>query len=387
MAHHPTSMITSRLARLYLKISGGVITLRPKGASRGRVLLSYLTEPFLHPRTVNFESHTNLWECKQIAQTFLDKGFTVDVVDWKNSSFMPKRTYKYVIDIHSNLERWSAVLPSTCIKIFHATGSHWLFQNTAEYTRLLELQQRRGYTLMPRRIVSPTHSVEHADRVTILGNKTTQATYAFAKKPLFPIPLSTTNEFPFPEEKDFAAVQKSFIWFGGGGSVHKGLDLVLELFAQHPEYQLSVCGKIDSDFERAYFRELHELPNITLYGWVHPSGDIFTSLVSKAVALIHPSCSEGQSGAVILGLHASLIPIVTKESGVDVEPFGITLPDASSASLRDAVQSIANAMPETLSARAKEAWQYARTHHTREVFAKSYADFVTTLETESPEKS
>ena len=132
-----------------------------------------------------------------------------------------------------------------CVKILHIDTAHWLFHNTAEHQRLLALQQRRKLTLPTRRSLKPNSAIECADYATILGNEFTISTYQYANKPLYRVPISAPVEYPWPEDKDFDASRRHFLWFGSVGFVHKGLDLVLEAFAEMPDYQLTVCGPID----------------------------------------------------------------------------------------------------------------------------------------------
>ena len=158
--------------------------------------------------------------------------------------------------------------------------------------------------------------IEYADCATILGNSFTCGTFAYSKKPLFPIHLSTNIQYPFFENKEFGKIRKNFLWLGGGGMVHKGLDLVLETFAKMPDYQLTICGSVDHepDFEEAYHRELYKTPNINNAGWVDITSNKFLEIIRKNVGFIYPSCSEGQAGSVITCLHAGLIPVISYES-------------------------------------------------------------------------
>ena len=155
---------------------GNCVSLLPDGSVKGRVLLSYIVEPFLTPQRQEISStHTNFWECTQIARTFLEFGYAVDVIDWVDTAFVPRLEYSFVVDIHSNLERLAPLLDSACVKILHITGSHWLFQNQAELKRLYGVQQRRGVTLLPRRTVPPSLGIENADFATIIGNEFTMS--------------------------------------------------------------------------------------------------------------------------------------------------------------------------------------------------------------------
>src|SRR6266436_3777121 len=131
--------------RLRYGSQGRVVSLMPrqKSSSRqaplGHVLLSYLTNPFLVASGAEADAHTNVWECRQIARTFLELGFAVDVIDWNNEGFQPRRPYRFLVDIGANLERLAPQVGPRCLKILHATGKHWRFQNRAEHERLAAL--------------------------------------------------------------------------------------------------------------------------------------------------------------------------------------------------------------------------------------------------------
>lgn len=365
------------LKKVRLTLSRGVVHLSPKGRVRGNVLLSYITLPFVISDKL-LDAHTNRWECREVARLFLEQGYAVDVIDWTNTTFTPKKDYHFVIDIHHNLERLSPLLPKNCVKVFHATGAHWLFQNTAEYTRLLDLQKRRGVTLIPQRIMSPSLAIEHAEVVTLLGNDFTESTYTYAKKKTYRIPLSTTHTYPSPTQKNFENAKKNFVWFGGSGMVHKGLDLVLEAFTAMPEYNLTICGKVsnEKDFEETYYKELYQTKNIRVVGLIDPGSAEFKKICDDSIALVYPSCSEGQSGAVITTMHAGLIPIISYQSGVDTRDFGKTLKENSIEEIKKVVNEIATLSPEALQSMSLGAWEFAQKNHTRETFTEHYKNFI-----------
>ena len=50
------------------------------------------------------------------------------------------------------------------------------------------------------------------------------------------------EQYDFPKNKNFNEARKHFLWFGGGGAILKGLDLVVETFASLPHLQLSIIG-------------------------------------------------------------------------------------------------------------------------------------------------
>ena len=113
--------------------------------------------------------------------------------------------------------------------------------------------------------------------------------------------------------------------------------------------------------------------NIDVHGWTDIAGDAFRELVNTSVGLVYASCSEGQSGAVLSCMHAGLIPIVSRESGVDVDAaFGLVLRTSSIEEICEAVKAITTLPAERLREMAHAAWIFARTHHTRDKFAEVY---------------
>ncbi|WP_445635016.1 Glycosyltransferase [Nostoc sp. DSM 114161] len=377
---NPFSLISKKIqARINYAKTLQVVSLKPKQPSKGNVLLSYRIEPFLlKPGQPMPNDHTWYWEVWQIAQTFLDMRYNVDVIQFHNDKFVPQKDYAFFIDIRHRMEALAPKLNKDCIKIFHVDIANMVFRNAAECNRLLDLQQRRGITLTPQRFEMPNLGIEYADCATVLGNDFTTGTFKYANKPMYRIPISSPVVYPYPEQKDFEGVRKNFLWFGGSALVLKGLDLVLEAFAQMPEYHLTVCGPIanDKQFEKAFYKELYETPNIHTYGWIDVSSPEFIEVTNNCLGLVYPSVSEGQSGAVISCLHAGLIPILSYESGVDVHDFGVIFDNLSLEEIKAKVRSISNLPVEDLKVMSQKAWEYARTNHTREKFAYAYRDAV-----------
>lgn len=353
-----------------------VVTLAPQGTPKGSVLLSRPNRAFLQePGEAIPVTHKNLWEAHAMAQIFLDLGFSVDVIDFTNDSFLPRKDYAIFVDAKWNMERLGPLLNKDCHKVLHIVTTHTLFQNEAEFKRLLALQQRRGVTLRPRRQDTLNWGIEHADYATVIGNEVTLETYRYANKPLYRVPSAWPALYPWPETKDFAACRNRFVWFGGEGMVHKGLDLVLEAFASLPECHLTVCGPVEreKDFVHAYRRELYETENIHLFGWMDVASPQFLELAHRSAAVVRPSCSEGGSAAVVGAMHAGLIPMISRESSLDVSPeFGILLHTSSVEEIREAVHSIASRRADEVREMAWNSWVQARKEHSCDKFIKEY---------------
>jgi glycosyltransferase involved in cell wall biosynthesis len=350
-----------------------------QGKKKGSVLLSYITEPFTKlPWQSLSNRHTNYWECLEIARLFSARGYAVDVINWDNSKFIPKKKYAVCVDVQNNLERLSKYLPKECKKVAHIVSSAASFQNTAEKTRLQELKKRRGVELITQRQVGISNNVHVANFLEGFGNKTVWASYGNLDKPIFPIPISSVKIFDFPENINFEAASKNFLWLGGGGAVLKGLDLVLEAFAQNPDLTLHICGPVqaEKDFCQAYNKELFETANIHLHGRIDVTSDLFKELSLTCGALIYPAFSEGTSGAVVQAMQAGIVPIITPQTGIYEEAPAIIITEPTVESVTKAVKDFSLLSPERIETVSRNVWKYAQAHYTREEFSKAYGHFI-----------
>lgn len=351
-------------------------TVRP---ARGSVLLAYVLEPFLlSPGEPVSTAHTHHSESLLIARTWLDLGFDVDVIDYRNDAFVPRRDYRFFVCARTQFDRLAPLLPDGCVRIAHLDTAHFLFNNHAAFGRALDLQRRRGVTCTSIRIVETNRAIELADYGALLGGEFLRGTYAYAGKPLYCLPVPTLRTYPSPERKDYDAARRRFVWFGSTGFVHKGLDRVLEAFRDMPELELRVCGPIDREpeFARIYDAELGRTPNVRTVGWLDVDGPDFLRVVEDCVALVFPSCAESQSASSLTCMQAGLIPILTREAGIDTRDFGVTLEDASIPAIRAAVRHVAGLPAEELRRRACAARDHARAHHTLEHYRRAYRAMV-----------
>lgn len=397
--HRATRSFLSRsgveITRRRLEKRERVVSLKPKNDPLGTVLLSWYIAPFLLKEgDPTFTTHPKYWDCTQVARTFLDLGYAVDAIDSDNQTFMPTKPYAMFVGHRSNFDRLAESLPRGCFKIAYLDTAHWVFNNHATLQRQSELQLRKGVVIRDsHRLVGHDLTIEHADCAILYGNQFTLDTYRYAHTTLFQISRSTATLLPWSEHKTFDACRRNFLWLGGHGFVHKGLDVVLEAFAGMPEHHLYVCGPLEKEkeFVKVFYKELYQTPNIHPLGWVDVNSQEFVELAGKCVGIVFPSCSEGQASSVITAMHAGLIPIVSHQSGINVDDFGIVLTDHHISTIQETVRRVSNLSTDHLYQMAKQAWECARTTYTREHFAMECKNIVLrimkTIETLNSEKA
>jgi hypothetical protein len=346
----------------------------------GRALVSYLADGVGRPEDdVRYNGHPNVWESRQLALTLASLGLAVDVVDYRNRSFSPACPYDVVIGIDSHAARL-AEAARTPRYLLHLTGSDPVFQNEAELARLDALAARRGIACRPRRQVEDVADFEAAiagaDACSLLGNDATLATYPEAirtKTTCIPVSAAKTGGVSARSGAD------GFLWFGGRGAIHKGLDLTLEAFSRLPDRTLHVVGPIDDeeDFVAAYRRELTQLVNVHVHGFLDPAGRKFGEVVQQSFALVAPSCSEGCSTAVVTGLHLGLVPLISRQTGVNLPPGAGRFLESLDVGDVAAVVQTATAVGVSDRFRQSEACKsFAQRTYTRERFAIAVSDYL-----------
>jgi glycosyltransferase involved in cell wall biosynthesis len=238
------------------------------------------------------------------------------------------------------------------------------------------------------RIVDKAWSVQTTvvDAIITLGNEVTADSYRkYYSGPIFTIPASYYKIMDFRDvlrRKDFACSKQHFLWFGGAGLIHKGLDLLLEVFKNNPDLHLHVCARIDNEpeFKACFYDELYKRKNIHAYGFVDLRSDIFAHLMKTCAFVIFPSCSEGQATSVINVMgNGALIPVVTKESGISINDFGIEIKSCDVDNSAKAIEEANNLAIDDIRRMSLRCGEYVTQYHSMEMFSKALKDALNML--------
>jgi hypothetical protein len=321
--------LLSRFRRRWLR--PGIVRGAAGRGGRRRALLLYTIEAFLPAGRA--EAHQNAAQQRTLARVLGEMGYVVDVVDYlETRRRLLWRKYDLVVDIYPRRRPlYERRLKRDARRIAYLTGSDVEFSNRAERQRLADLERRRGIQLPPRRQAEPIpHEVlEDFDAWLYFGSARTLAT--FSPRPGQRAYRLFNNGLDGIEPTDPALRNpKRFLFLGGYGQVHKGLDLLLEVFAQTTDLHLTVCSQFERepDFVRAFRREMYGSPSIKSVGFVDVRGPRFREIQSTCGYLILPSCSEGEATNVTVGMSFGLPCVVSAECGLD-DPEIHVLPDCS----------------------------------------------------------
>lgn len=335
-------------------------------------LMMYMIYPFKKPELDN--THQANWQEKQIAESLCKRGYNVDVIDYNNKSIILKKNYDLVIDlIPGNNGVFRNHMNPGCKTIAYFTGSNARFQNAAERQRIAYLKERRGVEIMPcRQAPYLTREVESYDASFMIGNAYNWKTYNEFHMPAVYFIKNTghDSEYRFNKKKKR---KNAFLYFGSTGQVHKGLDLLLEVFSENTcSSELYVCGafKKEYDFEREYHHELYNCPNIHPIGFVDIKSEKFKELTDICVYSILPSCSEGKAGSVLTTMSVGLIPICSYECGFEDDEV-IHLKDCSLNTIREIVLEYSKKNDEWILQESRYAYDIIQKRYSKQNFIDS----------------
>ena len=321
-----------------------------------KALLSYLPHPlFPTPNQRDKVIFSNLGLAQYIPRALNELGYVVDIVSWDDKEWLPKKEYDLFIGHGGiNYERISNALSPNTTRIYFSTGTYWREFNVREAKRVYDLAVRRGILLPPDRAirVSEESANQLASGIICLGNKNAVDSYH-----KFPLVLGINNaaysvQWDGMLRKDFDAGRTHFLFFSGGGSLHKGLDLILEAFAG-TDLHLHICQIIDPLFAEAYHDELTNYSNIHLHGHIPMRSAEFEKLAATCNWTILATACEGQPGATLECMAYGLIPVLSAEANIDLGNFGVFLPESNVADIRKAVLNAAEIDVEECRTRAK----------------------------------
>ena len=347
------------------------------------VLIVYLVSAFNKKKNI---SHSNLTECRTFDEIFKEMGYNIDVINL-NSTKKIKKQYDVVLGMDVALEQSFLNKKDSTKHIFYATGACPIYSNMISTKKARDFYLKNKVLLLNsiRKIeYTQDFQIFLSDAVIVLGNdfvKNTYLQYDDQKqryKNLNAFYFDIIN--PHISKKDFGTARKNFIWFGSLGALHKGLDIVIDYFLEHPEYNLYICGlntseKIFLDF---YMSKINNKKNIHLCGFLKIGSIEFNNLVNNCAFALYPSLSEGGSPALLnIIANGGIIPIHSKQSGIDFDKgFSFELEENTSIAIGKVVSKIEVMSDNNIKNMAIECTNYVRSHFTYERYKDNLRNIV-----------
>lgn len=301
-----------------------------KSNFKKRVLLSYIQQPFIEGIKYH---HTNYMECYTAAEIFNELGYAVDVVDLFNDKvIIDYAKYEIVYGLGISLEKaFYSTNPERILKILYSTGYNPFYSFLVSALQVKNFYLSHGI-LMPEssRVLKSFWTFQYvlSDYVIALGNKLVSDSFKNLNQN---IACNYVNAFYFDlydidiKNKNFHLAQKHFLWFGSSGLLHKGLDLVIDIFSERQDITLHICGarKEEIKFWEYYQPIVDKCENIIDYGFIDIENEEFKILMNKCAFCIFPTACEGGAPSLLnVMANGGLIPIASRSCGIDIDDIG-----------------------------------------------------------------
>lgn len=347
-----------------------------------RALLYYKTDPFTKGYKDDY-SHTNNWEITQIVKILNKQGFAVDIVDRSiEPDFCPEDKYDLFIgNAAGNSGRFYLKYAKNlkkAVKVFYAAGPNPDISNHLIEERYKFFYQRHpevNQELQMRRTIDAGSQIndmmDNTDYIFCIGNEFSFSTYEQFNKKIFRIFPSSHPGLSLNINDLKSKNPKSFLYLGGSGNIVKGLDLLIEAFSELPDLDLYICAPNEAEFQEFYKDHFRKYKNIHFIGFIKIGQPEFLNIIKTIPFIISPSCSEGTATSVTTCMRCGLIPIVTKESGIDIGDFGFSIDDLRINSIKEQISKISQLLPDELEDRIFKTYKESD-KYTQSGFSQSF---------------
>lgn len=361
-------------ANLYLEHIKGKdkITNVYKTNNQKNALIRYIVYPFFNKN--KYERHQNEWQVREIARIISKHGYNVDVVSFESPFLKYNTVYDLLIDISPGLNDVPCkYLNEDCIRIAYMTGMNPAIACHNENERLKALYQRKGvYLPRERTVYLLSKSIEKYSAFFFIGNSYNLTSYEEYNLPA--IYYMRNNGYHFEIVNGSKRDKTVFVFFASSGQVHKGLDLLLEIFAQDDfpcELYICSCVMMEKAFCKCYESELFHTNNIHTVGFVDVGGDKFWEIMKKSTYALMPSCSEGIAGSILTCMSAGIIPIVSKECGFEDDEV-INLPNCNIETIRKFVIEYSRKSSTWINDKSRQVKHIADTKYSKKSFSAQF---------------
>jgi hypothetical protein len=279
-----------------------------------RILISYLDYDRTAYSVRYANGHTNLQEMFQLIKVLIDMDFCIDVCGCNNEDAareMPSDYYDYILGFGDMFKLAKKKNPKA-YTIIYMTENPYTISCAREQERIDYFYERTGKHISFERTGKYYQKNDEcgADAIICLGES-----YYFKTGNVHRIYPTA-----FKNEKYISNIHQNkssanFIVFGVKGFVHKGNDLLVEVFERHPEWKLYMCGNgIEDECKKLAIK----LPaNVIDCGFVDVNSDKYITLVKQCRFMLLPSCSEGMSTAILTCMRHGIIPVTMKGTGMN----------------------------------------------------------------------
>jgi len=342
-----------------------------------KAVISYLTTSYFFDWEHTNIGRTQPFEILSIAKVLADQGYCLDVIgcnDTKALTYLKSKKYNLIFGFGEAFYQLTKLHPEAT-SILYMTEHHPEFADREEKKRLAYFYERRkkkGRIVRSGNFYKPHHFTRPYTHVITMSE--VEPFKEVYKTPFNIYPTGVTNpDFVF-RPKDHKSARRNFLWLGSFGAIHKGLDLLLDVFENRDDITLHIAGLSEEDKKLLNPKKRE---NIIDYTYIDIKSDTFLEVAEKCSYIILPSCSEGFSTAITTGMLHGLIPVVMKDTGFNrLGNNVILLEDHNIPYLDQKLTELSTKASNELTILSKNVFDFAHENFSIAAFEKSFREII-----------
>lgn len=336
-----------------------------------KAIVCYLT----YSHFTNWEStasgRTQPFEIMAIVKILASLGYSIDIIgcnDMRALSYIESKQYDLIFGFGETFYQL-AKKQLSAVTVLYMTEQHPDFSFREEQKRIDYFNKRRNKQLKVSRS-GKFYKRHHFDRlyteVIVMGE--VDDFLEDYSRPFTVFPTGLVNPNYCFKTKAYTQTRKHFLWLGSpGAGIHKGLDLLLEIFSMRDDLVLHIGGIGEDDKKKVNFPIKN---NIIDHGFITINSDFFLKLNDQCSFILLPSCSEACATSVATGMLHGLIPVVMKDAGFNrLKSSAVFLSDFRLDYLNARVDDLANLTPLELETMSRSAYEFAMANFTIQAFS------------------
>ncbi|MDE6052527.1 MAG: glycosyltransferase, partial [Lachnospiraceae bacterium] len=321
--------------------------------------------------------HTNLQEMFQMIKILIDMDFCIDVCGCNNQEAtleMPSDYYDYILGF-GDMFRLAKERNPKAYAIIYMTENPYAISYVNEQERIVYFYERTRKKVPFTRTGKfyAEGDEELADAVICLGEKK-----YFKNKTVYRVYPSAFKNEKYVNNIQDDRRSTNFLVFGTKGFIHKGNDLLLEVFAKHPEWSLYLCGSRIAQECRKIGMALPQ--NVFDCGFVNVDSEKYLKLVRICPFVLLPSCSEGMSTALMTCMRHGLIPVTMRGTGMDeLETYCEYFEGYLISQIEKKICELVSMNPMYITERSNQIYEYANQNFVLEEYTKNLKKALETI--------
>lgn len=341
--------------------------------SQKKAVVCYRTDSYFNNWEEVNSGRTQPFEIFSIIRVLSRLEYCIDLIDCNDLSSLPhiaNKRYELIFGFGECFYQLTQQQPMAQ-SVLYMTEQHPEFSYREEQKRVNYFNQRHNKQIKIARsgIYYKLHHLEPKySNIIVMGEvEPFNEQYKYIHT-IFPTGLQHPEYIYTTKNHNLS--RKHFLWLGtSGAAIHKGLDLLLDIFSQRDDIVLHIGGITAQDKKILHFPEKS---NIKDHGFINVKSDIFLKLIEECSYILLPSCSEACATSVTTGMLHGLIPVVMKDAGFNrLDTQAIFLSDFKLSYLDEQLTNLANQSSKMLEERSLSAYKFAHEKFSIKTFEQS----------------